>query len=288
MTRVVAVGLPVQAFVAGQPTVRAYPWGVRERDLRALADDLLSALELPEEVLVVLPRWAAEPSLDRLRTVRAALDTTRVAVYQTSLPPLAAGVLCGLAAAIGGTGVPAGVMWHGLPVLERQLLAVARLDRVHRLAEPRPPATLRMASLLSGTAFGVSSWPRPHVRWLRAEDPGVALPPGAAWAGVPQRRLAVTAPEDGDIRWVEECVLPVLGAIDVVQVAGNPLRTLHWGTPGALEAVAFPVDVAALRDVVTQGLTPLPCQWCGALIAAARCPLCGVEQLPFLPAAAGA
>jgi hypothetical protein len=288
MTRVVAVGLPVQAFVAGQPTVRAYPWGVRERDLRALADDLLSALELPEEVLVVLPRWAAEPSLDRLRTVRAALDTTRVAVYQTSLPPLAGGVLCGLAAAIGGTGATAGVLWHGLPALERQLLAVARLDRVQRFAHPRPPAALRLASLVAGTAFGVSSWPRPHVRRLRPEDRGVALPPLAAWAGVAQRRLAVTAAEDGDLSWVEECVLPVLGPIDVVQVAGGPLRALHWATPKALEAVAFPVDIPALRDVVAQGLTPVPCQWCGALVAAARCPLCGVEQLPFLPAAAGA
>ncbi len=284
MTRVLSIGYLVPGLVTGQPDVRTFPRGLARHDLRQLADDLLDGRASGQEVLVVQPAWDIEPDLLWLQVVRAVLETEHVAAYASSLPPLAGGALCALAAALGASGVSAGELWAAMPALERQLITVARLSRVDRLARPRPPVRARLASLLPTTAFGLSSWPSPHVRRLRTEDGGVALPPRAAWKGLPLRKLVIAAPHDADLRWVEEAVLPLLGAVDVVEVDPPPLSLMHWRASRVLEAVALPVDLAALRGVVEQETSHDVCRWCGARVASARCPFCGGELIPNVPA----
>lgn len=273
MARVLAIGYPVPTLVAGQPDVRTFPGGLGRDDVGPLADELLAT----EDTLVVQPAWDVEPDLLRLQTVRAVLETNRVAVYATALPPLAGGVLCALTAALAASGVPAGELWAALPALERQLLTVARLGRVDRLARPRPSVGARLASWLPATTFAMSSWPRPHVRRLRSADGGVAIPPGLVWGGLPLRGLAVAAEEDGGLRWIEEVVLPLLGAVDIVEVDAPPLSSRFWGTRGVTEAAAFPVDLSALRGVVQEATASTVCHWCGTRIASSLCPFCGSE-----------
>jgi hypothetical protein len=278
MTRIVAVGYQERGYVSGQPPVPSFPNGLARDDLRILADFVANEARAGQDVVVVHPVWRAEPSLRLLRTVRAALGTTRMATYGTGLPPLAGSVLCGLAARLAALLPSSGALLTGLPAVERQLLVVAQLDRIHRLRWPRPGLRERLASRWPTTSFAFSLWPTPHVRWLRPEDPTVALPPRDGWAGVPLRRLALSAHRGAELDWVEEIVVPALGTAHLVEVESSPLAGAFWGTTRVIEVVAYPIDLRALAAGILHGLESVTCAWCAATISSQRCPFCGVEQ----------
>jgi hypothetical protein len=273
MTRVIAVGYDEQALLPQPPLLPAFPHSLHRDDLGRLLALIEVELARGQEVVTIAPRWLAGPAVTRLQTVRAALDTTRLALYTSPLPPLAGAVLCALAAALGERVHDAGLLHAALPALERDLLPMARLGSVVRLAHPVPSLGQRALSLWPGTGFGVSWWPRPHLRTLRIADDGVALPSGPLWDGPPVGRIAVAAPDRTALDWVEEAVLPAFGDATVVRVDQPPFTALYWGSRRVIEVVAYPTDLPALLRRVT-GERARRCPWCGATVATTTCPFC--------------
>lgn len=282
MTRILSIGYMAGEFLPDQPPVPSFPDTLTRDDLERLVDVVDDLDEWT--VIAVYPAWHANPTLRRLQTIRAALDSTQVLLYESSLPPLAGSVLCALAAAVAPHVDSPGVLMGGLPLLERQLLPIARLRSVARLHHPAPSIGQHMASWWPASAFGVSWWPEPNIRTLRRRDQSISLPPSGGWANLPLDRLAVAGPQAGMGAWIEDAVASALGVDEVLEVSPEPLVgrywgvSRYWGVNSVLEAVAYPSNVGGLVSGVGYRQRAEHCRWCGELVVSTDCPFCGVDR----------
>ena len=239
-----------------------------------LVQALASGIEAGGTVIAVLPQWFPPEGALRLAMARSMLDTDRVAVHETALPPLAAAVLCSLASSLAPHVPSAGVLASLLPELEAELHVFTWLGSVSGLSAPAPSFGQHLASLGPSSAFGVSSWPEPSVHKLSAGEPGVPLPEIAR----PSRM--VVAPRNGDAAWAKDTVNRALGGLPVAEVEATPNGPSWWGTSKVVESVVFPVDAADLAEDLLAELEPWVCRWCRELIARSPCPLCGHRGRP--------
>src|SRR5688500_5052458 len=176
-----------------------------------IMDALRSGIEETGAVLALVPNWV--PAEAQLRMARSLLETERVAIHVTPLPPLAATVLASLTSAAGRYAPSAGVAASLMPELEAEMQVITWLGSVAKLKTPAPTMAQHVASFSPGSAFAVSSFPEPAVH--RA-GPDVPLPPV-----VRPSRLAV-APAAGDPSWLLGPVHEALGRPEVRQVAATP------------------------------------------------------------------
>jgi hypothetical protein len=271
---ILAFGLKPERFVGHEGRIDAVlePPGAGEADV--LVEALKSGLEAAGHVVAVLPRWFPPEGALRLAMARSMLDTDKVAVHETALPPLAGAVLCSLASSIGAHVPSAGVLASLLPELEAELHVFTWLGSVSGLSAPAPTFGQHLASLGPHSAFGVSSWPEPSVHKLSAGEPGVPLPE------ISRPSRMVVAPRNGDAAWARETISRALGELPVADVEPTPNGPSWWGTSKVVESVVFPVDVAELADELVAELEPWMCRWCRELIASSPCPLCGHRGRP--------
>jgi len=284
MTRILAVGFAGGEFLPDQTRAHVFPETLQREDLEGLVKLIHSETGEGHAVIAVYPSWWSEPALRRLQTVRAATDTNRVLLYASPLPPLAGSVLCTLAAAVAPHITAPGLLHAGLPLLERQILPVARLRKLGGLRQPAPSVWQHLLSWWPTTSFGVSWWPRPTIRRLQKSDSAVPLPPRAAWSGVALDRVAFAADDRARTEWVAEAVGRPLDVDDVVRVPHGPLVTRFWGTGAVLEAVAYPSDAPLLASLLAEGHLALPCPWCGERVVTSECPFCRTDRAAAIAA----
>lgn len=265
---VLSLGFDLTGLGLDAPQVLAFPTAPAREDLEAWRDAVSGALDRADHAMIVYPSWMDEPALQRLQTVKSALAAERLALHQTSLPPLAGGVLCVLGAALGPHLRSAGELVAALRALERRLIVVAWLGSVSRLHEPSPSVAQHLSSLWPRSAYGVVLQPEPLVRRLSRRRPGFPL----ARADEPME--LVLAPREGaDVDWFTTAVNPALGNLPLRQVNPTHHGASWWGTPRLVEAVAYPRD-----PVATAGSLQLRlhlCSWCGEAVAGSPCPFCG-------------
>jgi hypothetical protein len=205
---------------------------------------------------------------------RSMLDTDRVAVHETALPPLAGAVLCSLASSLAPHMPSAGVLVSLLPELEAELHVFTWLGSVSGLSAPAPSFGQHLASLGPNSAFGVSSWPEPSVHKLSSGEPGVPLPE------IERPSRMVVAPRNGDTAWARDTVNRALGGLPVAEVEATPNGPSWWGTSKVVESVVFPVDIPELAADLLAEQEQWVCRWCRELIARSPCPLCGHRGRP--------
>jgi hypothetical protein len=271
---VLAFGLKPERFVGGEGRIDAVlePPPAEEADV--LVQALASGIAEGGYVIAVLPQWFPPEGALRLAMARSMLDTDRVAVHDTALPPLAGAVLCSLASALGPFVPSAGVLASLLGEIEAELHVFTWLGSVSGLSAPTPTFGQHLASLRPNSAFGVSSWPEPSVHKLSAGEPGVPLPE------IVRPSRMVIAPRAGDTAWARETVNAALGGLPVAEVEATPNGPSWWGTAKIVESVVFPVDVPELAEELLAELEPWLCRWCRELIASSPCPLCGHRGRP--------
>ena len=167
---ILAFGLKPERFVGGEGRIDAVlePPPAEEADV--LVEALASGIEANGYVIAVLPQWFPPEGALRLGMARSMLDTDRVAVHETALPPLAGAVLCSLASALGAHVPSAGVLASLMPEIEAELHVFTWLGSVSGLSAPAPTFGQHLASLGPKSAFGVSSWPEPSVHKLAAGE----------------------------------------------------------------------------------------------------------------------
>jgi hypothetical protein len=264
---IVAVGFEPGPYLPSAGSPPSVPQHLDREDLDPLSDVITNLLTRHEAVVVIHPSWDAEPSLQRVETVRSAFAGNRLVTYGTALPPLAGAVLVALSSAVAPLTRSAGALLAGLPVLEAHLLVLAWLARVTRLHEPAPSLWQHALSLLPGTAFGVSSWPEPSVRRLTARDPSLPLPRASG------RYRVAAASRDGDMAWVRDTVVPALGAPSLIEVPPTAAGPDWWGTRRLVEVVAYPLDLAPLLARIDAQPTR-SCTWCGTETPPGACAFC--------------
>lgn len=204
-----------------------------------------------------------------LEILRAAIFSSRLGIYPTGLSPLASRVFGGLLAALAPHVPEPGRLFAVLPRLERELTAFAWVDSVARLETPSPTKSQIAASLLPGTAFGVSVSPDQEIVRLSSDRRLPELPE------LDGDREVVVANRTANPSWVAESVEPAFGGLEVrdeEEPEGDPSK--WWGTRQVVEVVAYPTDVRALADRLSRGLRASPCRWCGEPMAAKLCPFC--------------
>jgi len=273
VAELVAIGFCGGPFVAGQGNVTAFPTPPNRDEVGDLIDAVAAGLERCGSVVAIIPAWDSEPALQRLETVKSAMDATSLAVHATELPPLAGAVLTSLAGAVAGHAESAGMLFAGLPALERELIIYTWMGSVAGLSKPAPSLMQHVASLWPPTAFGVSLQPDPMIKRLTPNDRAMPFP-----TSYRPMSLAVSAHGSGDAEWVKEVVVPGLGTPPVKEVAPAPGSARWWGTAKLVEAVAYPIDVPVVARRMVQGLSRSLCKWCGELIGSDRCPFCALDR----------
>jgi hypothetical protein len=273
VAELIAVGFRSEHFVAGQSDVFALINQPTREDVGELVDAVGSGIERCGHVIAVIPAWDLEPALQRLETVKTAIDASAMTTYPTQLPPLAGSVLTSLASALAVHVESAGMLHAGFPSLERELLVYAWMSSVAGLSTPTPSLAQHAASLWPTTSFGVTLQPDPLIKRLTKSDRSLPFP-----TSYRPMCLALSAGAGGDVDWVTGVVGPGLGSPPVKQVDPMPGAARWWGTSKLVEAVAYPIDVPVVARRITQDLARGLCNWCGELIGGDRCPFCGLDR----------
>jgi hypothetical protein len=267
--RLVTVGYPTRAVVGGAEAVAAFPESLDRDALQRLAE-LCTGHD--DDVVVVFPAWSREPTLQRLQTVRSAMEVDRLSWHAATAPPLAGAVLVSLAAAMGQQDVRTGLVLASLPELERQLVSVTWLSRLSGLREPQPTVWQHARSLLPASRYVVTSWPQPQIRRITRSMEGLELPK-------PERGIGLAlASHGGDRDWVWEAVVPGLGQPRLSEVEADPSSVRYWGDRRVVEAVVHPLNVSGLTTALREAVPLEACTWCGRESAASPCPFCGAAD----------
>jgi hypothetical protein len=271
---IVVFGLKPERLVGAEGRIDAVPEPPTAEQAGLLVDALASGIKAGGSVIAIVPDWFAPEGLRRLEMARTLLDTARVAIHVTSLPPLAATALASLASSLGPRLPSAGLLASALPGLSEQLHVITWLGSVTGLKHPTPSLGQHVSSLTPGSAFGISSHPEYAVHKLQQGQTGVPLPQ------IVRPSRLVVAPGNGDESWITGPVNAQLGNLAVVRVEATPGGAAYWGTSKLVEAVVCPADPDGLAQELMQSVDSWSCRWCGELIARSPCPLCGHRARP--------
>jgi hypothetical protein len=270
--RVIGVGCELDRLFSGQPAALPIPGPPGQDDLRDLYDAIAGPLRGGEAVIVIIGDWLPEEALRGVRTVHSLLQTDRVAVHVTELPPLAASVLAALAAALAPVAPSAGALAGALEAIAGELYVIAWTGSVAGLQHPSVSLLHHARSLLPGSAFGVGLQPEVFVQSV-SREPSVPLEPCEH-----PLELLVAPTENAELSWVLEVVAPALGGVPVRELTPTMHGPAWWGSSRLVEVVGVPTSLQWLAGVAFAD-PPAPCSWCGEPILAAPCPFCG-ESAP--------
>jgi hypothetical protein len=272
---VLVFGLRPERLLDTEGRIDAFLEPPTQEQVGVLVEAVRSGLDEGGSVIAIVPEWTGREAVERVAMVRSMLDTHRLALHVTPLPPLAATALASLASACAPHAPSAGVLASLLPELEAELHVFTWLGSVTGLSNPAPSFGQHLASLSPGSAFGVSSYPEPAVHRLHGDGPGVPLPEIKR-----PSRLAVAPLADNRAAWITDSVNAALGGLELRRVEPTAGGPSFWGTQKLVEAVVYPLDTRALVHELVARLDPWTCRWCRELVARSPCPLCGHRGRP--------
>lgn len=281
-TAILSVGYDLPQLVDGAPAVGTFPEALDRDDLEEATETIAAALRSSGHALVVYPEWLAEPTLRRLETIRAVLATDRLALHCCALPPLAGGVLCNLASALGTQLARPGQLVAALDDLEHELVVISWLSSVTGLKRPAPSLLQHVGSLSPRSSYVVVLQPQHAV--LRSGRARQDLPLQKARRPM---ELVVAARPGDDTSWLTETVSSALGRLPIRSVTVPRHAAQWWGTARMAETVAYPTDLPELARELADGHRLRLCGWCSEAIASTPCPFCRGAEQPLVAGAAG-
>jgi len=265
---VIGVGCELDRLFSGQPPVLPIPGPPGPDDLRDLYDAIAGPLRGGGAVIVMVGEWLSEDALRGVRTVHSLLETDRVAVHVTPLPPLATSVLAALAAALAPSAPSAGALAGALDAIADELYVLAWTGSVASLQHPSVSLLHHARSLLPGSAFGVGLQPDAFVQPV-SREPSVPLDPCEH-----PLELLVAPTENAELAWVLDVVAPALGGVSVRELAPTMHGPAWWGSSKLVEVVGVPSSLTWLAEIAFAD-PAVPCTWCGEPILGVPCPFCG-------------
>ncbi|WP_051853306.1 hypothetical protein [Streptomyces aureocirculatus] len=221
-------------------------------------------------VIVLCPASAPPAVLHRLHTVRSVLETDRIAIVRSELPPLGLSVLALQLRQLSVCDFSPGVLACAARLLSHYIYAGALLGSVARL--DRVPVTLQShaRSWVPGAQFAVLATPRPEL--VKAGGDTLLAGPGFS-----TKMLYATGQLTPD--WVLDTLAPawnVQGCADV-RLPGESAR--WWATGKLVEFAAAIPDISVLYQLVSS-VRREDCRWCGLELIGDRCAFCAAPLLP--------
>lgn len=278
MIGILTCGLPPASRAAELPNLRALGTSLdpgAEPDAHVM-DVVGPPLRRGATVVAIVPAWGLEPTLTHLHVARSGLDTTRLVIHRTTLPPLAAGAFALTVAELTGRQqVADGVLVSRLDALERHVVGAAWLGSVARLRDPAPGLGQHVRSYLPGTAFGAVVDDQPRVVALRRDQAAVLQLPAPRIAG--GWRITIAEGQDADTELVRRTVTQHGPDTPTERADLTAVNVDWWGTSKLVEFALVPADLAALAAALVRGVDTAPCPWCEELVATDPCPFCGAR-----------
>ncbi|NXY99209.1 hypothetical protein HYE82_33490, partial [Streptomyces sp. BR123] len=141
-------------------------------DLEGGLAEVGTLLEHHSHVLAVVPTWLPPAAVRRLHTVRAILETDRIALLDVDLPPLGTALLVRQLRQLSVCDFSPGVIAAAARLLSHYIHAGALLGSVARL--DRVPVGLKAhaRSWSPGAQFAVLAHPTPHLARLGTSGAG--------------------------------------------------------------------------------------------------------------------
>ncbi|MCY0925906.1 hypothetical protein OTB20_06740 [Streptomyces sp. H27-H1] len=249
-----------------------------ELDLEGALAQTASLLERHGHLVVLVPAWLRTSAVRRLHTVRAILETDRIALVDVDLPPLGTALLARQLRQLSVCDFSPGVLASAARLLSHYVYAGALLGSVAKL--DRVPVGLKAhaKSWSPSAQFAVLAHPTPHLVKLGSgsggtHGGGATLPPGPDFAThltFARGQLA------GD--WVASDLAP---AWKVQGVMENPLPAdspAWWATPKLVEFAAGIPDPSVLYQLVAS-VRREECRWCGFELIGDRCGFCAAPLI---------
>jgi hypothetical protein len=266
---VIGLGCELDRLFSGQPPAVPIPGPPGREDMRDLFDAIGAPVRNGASEIVIVGDWLPPETLERVRMIRSLLQTDRIAIHVTDLPPLAASVLAALTAALAPLAPSAGALAGAIDAVADELVVLAWAGGVAGLRHSGVSLLHHARSALPWSAFAVGLQPESFVQPISAgaEELPLAAP------GQPIE-LLVAPEEDADLDWIVDVVAPALGGVGIRQIPPTLHGAQWWGTNRLVEAVGVPTRIEALAEV-TLPRSVSPCAWCNEPIAAGPCPFCG-------------
>lgn len=266
---VIGLGCELDRLFEGQRPAFPVPGPPDREDLRDLFETIAAPVRAGEAVIVVIGDWLPAETLGRVRTVHSLLETDRVAIHVTHLPPLAASVLAALTAALAPMAKSAGALAGALEAIGDQLVVLAWAGTVAGLRHSDVSLLDHARSALPWSSFGIGVQPDSFVQPLTRSAGEVPLtrPPHPV-------DLLIAPGDQAELEWIKQEVAPALGVVTIRELPPTLHGTQWWGTSRLVEAVGIPTSLQWLADAtLPQSLSP--CAWCREPIAVSPCPFCG-------------
>ncbi|WP_369693002.1 hypothetical protein [Streptomyces luteocolor] len=223
-------------------------------------------------VVALCPASAPASVAQRLHAVRSVLESDRIAIVRSDLPPLGLAVLALQLRQLSVCDFSPGVLASAARLLSHYIYAGALLGSVARL--DRVPVTLQShaKSWVPGAQFAVLATPRPEL--VKVSGGGEASLPGP---GFGTRMLY--APGQLASAWVTETLAPAWHSTGVAE-ARLPAESARWWATGKLVefAAAIP-DISVLYQLVSS-VRRDDCHWCGLELIGDRCAFCAAPLPP--------
>jgi hypothetical protein len=235
-----------------------------EAPLDAALVDMSVLLEQHGYVVGLYPASLPAAHQRRLHTVRAMLESDRIALLRLDLPPLGVAVLARQLRQLSICDFGAGVIASAARLLSHYIYAGALLGSVARL--DRIPVSLKShaKSWMPGTQFGVLAGPRPQM---------VKVGGGGALAGPDFATQLITARGQLQSEWVTGTLAPAWRVQQLHEVPLPQDSARWWGTGRLIEFAAFIPDISVLYQLVSSVRREV-CTWCGIQLIGDRCGFC--------------
>jgi len=238
--------------------------------LQPLDDALTEASAVLEHHghLVALYSSVCPPEhIRRLHTLRAVLESDRIAIVPLSLPPLGVALLARQLRQLSLCDVSPGVLASAARLLAHYIHAGALLGSVSGLDRVEVDLRAHMKSWLPGAHFAVLAHPEPQLLHLDRHSTEAGLP-GPKFA----TQLAVARGQLTS-EWVTGALAPAWQVQGVYETRLPTESARWWGTSKLIEFAAAIPDVAVLHQLVAS-VRREECRWCGLELLGDRCAFC--------------
>lgn len=233
---------------------------------RQLADMSL-ALDYYGHLVALVPGDRADPARRRLHTIRSILESDRIALVETDLPPLAVALLALQLRQLSSTDLSPGVVAGAARLLMYYVHAGALLNSVTKLDRVEVDFRTHLRSWVPGAQFAVLANPEP----LLAEVAEGVEVPGPAFL----THLAVSA-QGLQADWVTGELARQWQPRRVHEVALPEASPKWWGSHKLVEFAAYIPDLSVLYQLVTSVRRDI-CGWCGLEVIGDQCLFCSAH-----------
>ncbi|MDT0458599.1 hypothetical protein RM550_23165 [Streptomyces sp. DSM 41527] len=254
------------------PTDRQTPAAVvlQAPHLQSLDDALTETSAVLEHHghLIVLYSSACPPEhIRRMHTLRAVLESDRIAIVPLPLPPLGVALLARQLRQLSLCDFSPGVLAGAARLLTHYLHTGALLGSVSGLDRIEVDLRSHVKSWLPGAHFAVLAHPEPQLFHVDRHSTEAGLPAPGFATQLTVARGQLTSD------WVTGTLAPAWRVQGVYEARLPAESARWWGTQKLIEFAAAIPDVSVLRQLVAS-VRREECGWCGLELLGDHCAFC--------------